>query len=182
MLQKIDTFLQAIRNFLHCKTRMFCYHNTLWFVFWICYTFWSIPNATCFPPWIRYFGLSFASTILLTGFTIRPHSPWTSLWKIRFLLDARQLSSASLGIAPECMAKTWKDRWKRRKKRRKKKDAEKRRKKKTQKKPVYSGFDPGFDSDFDPGFDPGWKELHDICVLKTVPKVSKQKNQVTIQP
>ena len=65
---------------------MLCYHNTLWFVFWICYTFWSIPNATCFPPWIRYFGLSFASTILLARCTIWPHSPWTSLWKIRFLI------------------------------------------------------------------------------------------------
>ena len=48
-----------------------------------------------------------------------------------------------------------------------KKDMKKRHEKKTQK---------------NLGFDPGWKELHDICVLKTAPKVSKQNNQVTIQP
>ena len=51
------------------------------------------------------------------------------------------------------------------------KDAKKRRKKNANKK-----------TQKDPGFDPGWKELHDIRVLKTAPKVSKQNNQVTIQP
>ena len=51
-----------------------------------------------------------------------------------------------------------------------KKDAKKRRKKRHKKNPMYSGFDLG------------WKELHDIRVLKTAPRVSKQNNQVTIQP
>ena len=76
----------------------------------------------------------------------------------------------------ECEKKTQKKDAKKKtqKKKTQKKRREKRREKKTQKNPMYSGFDPVFD--------PGWKELHDIHVLKTAPKVSKQNNQVTIQP
>ena len=56
----------------------------LWFEFWIVPTFWPLPNATCIPPkklWIPIF-IHFASAIFLTRFTIGPHSPWTSFWKI----------------------------------------------------------------------------------------------------
>ena len=55
-------------------------------------------------------------------------------------------------------------------KRREKRRGKKTPKKDAKKNPMYSGFDPG------------WKELHDIRVLKTAHKVSKQNNQVTIQP
>ena len=68
----------------------------LWFEFWIVPTFWPLPNATCIPPkklWIPIF-IHFASAIFLTRFTIGPHSPWTSFWKIAvFWHRIRQIST-----------------------------------------------------------------------------------------